>query len=167
MPLEIFYVIEDADGGKSRIPLYLQETNITFANAPAVLEYVWNLLNPLVTGSVVTAGFTLTADISGWTNLAADVLSDVQERAEFAFRTVGGFLKRIGIPTFAETKFGGGGASGDVNTADTDVAAFTAACIGGFPQPDDSSNVIFFQDSHGDDLNELATAHESWGKGRR
>lgn len=163
MPIVLFFTIADADGDKSRVELPIDETGITLANMAAILEAVWDLMNPLVNGQLVTAGFSLETDISGFTNVAAGALADVQEKAEFVFRTASGFVKRLNIPTFVETLFGSAGASKEVNLADTGVAAFVTALEDGITV---TAQAVTFVDSRGDELDALESAVENWGKRR-
>lgn len=163
MPITLFYTIADADGDKSRVEFQVDPTNVTILNAPTLMVDVWNLMNPLINGQLISAGFTVEADISAYTNVIPGALADVQEKAEFVFRTAGGFLKRINLPTFVETLFGSSGASSEVNLADTNVAAFVTAIVDGITVGGDD---ILFQDTRGDEIASLSVARENWGKRR-
>lgn len=169
MGLILFYTVADADGGKSRMEYPVDDEFIdNLTDVSTVVSDLWELINPLINGTLVTAGFSFETDISGFTNAAAAIIADVQEKARFNFRTVGGFLKSFSLPTFIETLFGGSGATGDVNLADTSVAAFTFAVGHGMPSPADPDNLVVFQDKHGDHLlPTVESAIEAWGKGRR
>lgn len=166
MAITLFYTITDgsipAHTSKVEFPLH---PSTSFDDAVAAIEAIWDLVNPLTAGRLVSAGFTVEADISAFTNPVALVLSDIQERAHFIFRTVNGFLKRIGIPAVAEGIFGSGGAADTVDTTDPDVAAFVAAMETGvniLP-----SGLVTVTDRRGENLEVLESAVEAWGKTRR
>lgn len=161
--LTLFFTIADADGDKSRVEFPIEDTFVTLGNVGGIIEDVWDIINPLVNGHLVTAGFSFEADISGFTNVAAGALGDVQEKAEFVFRTVEGFVKRLNIPAFVETLFGSSGGSKDVNLADTGVAAFVTMMTDGLPVGGDD---VLFTDTHGDALSTLEAARENWGRRR-
>lgn len=164
MPVILYYTLQDADGDPSTVEIPLQSST-ALAQAALAVEVMWDLINPLVTGTLVAAGFKVEASIGTFTNAAANVLSDVQEKAEFAFRTVNGFLKRLNLPTFDETLFAGGGSSKEVDITDSDVLAFTAAMTAGFEAS--TGNTVTPVDSRNEDLVTLVSAVENWGKRRR
>ena len=166
MAITIFYTISDgsipAHVSKMEFPLH---ASTSFDNAVAAVEAIWNLVNPLTSGRLVSAGFSVEADIAGFTNPVAQVLADIQERAHFVFRTVNGFLKRFGVPEVAESIFGSGGAADTVDTANPDVAAFVAAMETGvniLP-----AGLVTVTDRRGENLEVLESAVEAWGKTRR
>lgn len=163
MATTIFFTIKDGDGDPSRIELFVDPTLITVADIPAILEAVWDLVNPLINGTLATAGITFEADISGFTNAAAAAISDVQEKAEFVFRSAAQFIKRISLPTFVETFFTNSGAGKVVDTSQAAVTNFTTMITDGV---DVGLNTIEFQTSHGEDLETFESGFQAWGKNR-
>lgn len=169
--LALFYTMADADGeeGGSRVTIPIDPTNFTFANAAGVIENAWDILNPLMNGTLLSAGFSYEVDIGTFTNAAAATIADVQEKAEFAFRSVEGLIKRLSLPTFIETFLLGGGSQKNVDLSATEVAAFTTMMTSstGIPNPDDVDNPVRPVDIHGDFLTTTKSAHQSWGRNRR
>lgn len=163
MPVVLFFTIADADNDKSRIEIPVDATD-PLANIQLIVETAWDIVQPLINGELISAGFTVEADITAFTNPVAAVISDVQEGAEFVFRTAGGFLKRLTIPTFLETLFTNGGAGKEVDTALPDVAAFNAAMTGGFVNGAVTVNPV---DSRDDDIAAFVEGRQKWGKNRR
>lgn len=166
MAFTIFYNIADGSLPKhhvSRIEIPVDPA-AALTTVQGAVETMWNLINPLTTGTLQSAGFTVEADVSGFTNAAAAVLSDVQEKAEFAYRTVAGFLKKVNIPCFDETLFESAGAGDTVDTADTDVAAFNLAMVLGIPYG--VGQFLDVVNDHGEDIEDFESAVENWGKRR-
>lgn len=167
MPITIFYNIEDASQPKhhvSRVEIPVDPL-AALTTVQGAIETGWNLINPLTTGRLMSAGFTVEADIDAFTNAAAAVLSDVQEKATFAYRTVNGFLKKISIPCFDETLFEDAGAGDFVDMADTDVAAFNVAMTLGIPYG--VGQFLDVVDSRDEDIVDIdGPGYEDWGKRR-
>lgn len=168
MATTIFYTIEDADGDQSviSIPVAFLDT-IDGAGLAYAIGYGWPIINALISGHLVNAGITIQVDISGFTNAAADVLSDVQEKAEFVYRSVGNFIKRISLPTFTETFFTGSGAGKEVDVTQSAVTAFNTLITGGFHEALASVNPLTPTTDHGEDIVTFIKGHQAWGKNRR
>lgn len=168
MATTIFYTIEDADGDQSviSIPVSFVDT-IDGAGLAFAVAYGWPIINALVSGHLVNAGITIEMDISGFTNAAADVLSDVQEKAEFVYRAVGGFIKRVSLPTFIETFFTGSGAGKEVDVTQSQVTAFNTLMISGFHEASVSTDPLTPTTDHAEDITTFIEGHQSWGKNRR
>lgn len=168
MATTIFYTIADADGDQSviSIPVAFVDT-LDGASLAYAIGYGWPIINALITGTLVNAGVTIEVDISGFTNAAADVLSDVQEKAEFVYRAVGGFIKRISLPTFDETFFTAGGAGKEVDVTQSEVTAFNALMTGGFHEALVSTQPVTPTTDHAEDLVSFIKGHQAWGKNRR
>jgi len=173
-PIELFYTIVDGDNDKSRIELDIDPTNFTLANAPDVLEFGWNFINPLINGHLLNAGFTVTVDVEAFvSNPAVAAIADVQEKATFALRSVAGFLKHISLPTFIETFFTSSGSGKVVDTSQTAVANIITMFEAGVPvvlvptDPDDDYAQI--TDIRGEDIPDggFVSGVEDWGKRRR
>lgn len=170
MPVNIFYTIADGDNDPSviSIPVELSFTDLADGlDLPFVIEYGWDIINPLINGTLVNAGITLQIDIADFTNTAAAAISDVQEKAEFVYRAVGGFLKRISLPTFVETFFTGSGAGKEVDVTQSAVVAFNTLMTDGFHEALVSTDPVTPTTDHGEDLTTFVKGHQAWGKNRR
>jgi hypothetical protein len=165
MTSSINFVIEDADGDKSIVPIDF--VGAFTGDIDGLISTGWALLNPLVNGHLAGASVTLEADITGLVNSAAAAISDVQEKAEFVFNSLGGYLKRITLPTFVETLLTSSGAGKLVDVTNTDVAAFITAIESGFDDGAVTPVEINPTTSHGEDITGLKTARQAWGKNRR
>lgn len=168
MATTIFYTIADADNDQSviSIPVSFVDTLDGAALAYAI-GYGWPIINALVNGTLVNAGITVEVDISGFTNAAADALSDVQEKAEFVYRAVGGFIKRISLPTFIETFFTGSGSGKEVDVTQSAVTAFNTLITDGFHEALVSTDPLTPTTDHGEDVTNYIEGHQAWGKNRR
>jgi len=168
MATTVFYTVNDADGEPSviSIPVNFLDTLDGAALAFAV-EYGWDIINPLLNGTLVNAGITIQVDIGTFTNTAAAAISDVQEKAEFVYRAVGGFLKRISLPTFIETFFTSAGAGKEVDVTQAEVTAFNTLIIDGFEEALVSVNPLNPVTDHNEDLTTFVEGHQAWGKNRR
>lgn len=167
MPITIFARVEDAGGPRgpeiSTVSMELDPTT-TIANvAPAVRAFA-QLIDPLIAGRITAAGFTFEVDLTGLgLTQITSVLADVQEKATFAFRTAGGFIKRISLPTFNETLFVGVGAQHEVDLTDSDVAAFIDAMEDGIDvSGTGGTGVVGVVDSRDEDLTELIYANQTF-----
>lgn len=168
MATTIFYTIADADNDLSviSIPVSFVDT-LDGAGLAYAVGYGWPIINALISGTLVKAGITIEMDISGFTNAAADVLSDVQEKAEFVYRAVGGFTKRITLPTFIETFFTGSGAGKEIDVTQSAVTAFNTLMTGGFHEALVSTDPLTPTTDHGEDLTAYLEGHQAWGRSRR
>lgn len=167
MGLSFFYTVADADGDKSVISLPIDVGINDGIDFDYMIKYGWDIINPLINGTLLTAGFTYEADIAAYTNAAADVLSDVQEKAEFVFRAVGGFIKRISLPTFIETFFTASGAGKEVDVTQSAVTAFNTMIIGGLKEAAIDLTPSQVTTDHGEDITTFVEGHQAWGKNRR
>lgn len=168
MATTIFYTVEDADGDQSviSIPVAFVDSLDGAALAYAI-GYGWDIINPLLNGHLVNAGITIQVDIAGFTNAAAAALSDVQEKAEFVYRAVGGFLKRISLPTFVETFLTASGAGKEVDITQSEVTAFNTLIVSGFHEALVSTDPLTPTTDHAEDITAYVTGHQAWGKNRR
>lgn len=168
--LTFFYTIADADDDKSIIELPVDVGIADGVDFDYMVKYAWDIINPLINGTLVTAGFTFEADISAYTNAAAAAISDVQEAAEFVFRAVGeagNFIKRISLPTFIETFFTGSGAGKEVDVTQSAVTAFTTMVIDGIKEADIDLSPSPVATNHGEDITAFVKGRQKWGKNRR
>jgi len=168
MATTIFYTIADADGDPSviSIPVEFSDT-LEGASLAFAVEYGWDIINPLINGTLINAGITIQIDIADFTNAAAAAISDVQEKAEFVYRAVGGFIKRITLPTFIETFFTGAGAGKEVDVTQSAVTAFNTLITDGFEEALVSADPLVPVTDHGEDITTFIKGHQAWGKSRR
>jgi len=168
MATTVFYTIADADGDQSviSIPVNFLDTLDGAALLYAV-EYGWDIIRPLLNGTLVNAGITIQMDISTFTVAAAAAISDVQEKAEFVFRAVGGFIKRISLPAFIETFFTSSGAGKLVDVTQAEVTAFNTLVTDGFEEAVVSVNPLNPVTDHDEDITTFVEGHQAWGKNRR
>lgn len=168
MATTIFYTVADGDNDASviSIPVAFVDTLDGAALAYAI-GYGWDIINPLINGTLINAGITVQVDIGDFTNAAAATISDVQEKAEFVFRAVGGFLKRITLPTFIETFFTGSGAGKEVDVTQSAVTAFNTLITDGFHEALVSTEPLTPTTDHGEDITTYVEGHQAWGKNRR
>lgn len=161
MPITLFYTITDGDD-QSTIEIPVPD-GTPLAAVTALVPAAAALINPLINGGLLKAGFTVTVDVPTFGPVAA-LIADVQEKAEFVFRTAGGFVKRLNLPTFIETLFTGGGSGKEVDTTDPDVAAFIDFMTDGITV---AASLVQPTDVRGDDIETLSAARQNWGKRRR
>jgi hypothetical protein len=168
MASTIFYTIADGDNDPSVISIPIEFlSTIDGDGFLFAVEYGWDIINPLLNGTLINAGITIEVDIADFTNTAAAVISDVQEKAEFVYRAVGGFLKRISLPTFIETFFTGAGAGKEVDVTQAQVTAFNTLITDGFHEALVSTDPLLPTTDHGEDITTFLEGHQVWGKGRR
>lgn len=161
----VFFTIRDAKGDASTVSFDVDNAT-PLANMNNLVAALGELIDPLINGAIVAAGFTITVDTIalGFQGIPA-AIADVQEGARFAFRTTNQFLRSFRLPTFIEDLFTPG--SKQVDTADPDVAAFIAAVetgvdlslVGG-------TGVIPLTDSRGEDIEILESARENFTRSR-
>lgn len=162
MAYSVQLTISDAKGEQSVVSIPLP-TATSITDASLFAEQVIPLIEPLVNGALRDARLSVPIPYTPW--IATASISDVQEKARFAFRTVNDFLKLISIPSVVESIFSPG--TKNVDTTDTDVAAFVTAMVDGIDLTGvGGSGVIQPCDVRGEDLTELATAVEAWGRSR-
>lgn len=168
MPMNIFYTIADADGDSSVINIPVADIDLVDGVAlPFILEYGWDIIRPLLNGTLINAGITMQINVADFTVTAAAAISDVQEKAEFVYRAVGGYLKRISLPTFIETFFTGSGAGKEVDVTQAEVTAFNTLMTAGFHEALVSTDPVLPVTDHGEDLTTFIKGHQAWGKNRR
>lgn len=168
MATTIFYTVADGDNDPSVFSIPIEFIDALDGAALAfAIEYGWDIINPLINGTLINAGITIQVDIAGFTNAAASAISDVQEKAEFVYRAVGGFLKRLSLPTFIETFFTGSGAGKEVDVTQSEVTAFNTLIIDGFHEALVSTDPLIPVTDHGEDIETFLEGHQAWGKNRR
>lgn len=163
MAINVYVKIRDAKGDTSTVTIPIP-TSTSLADAALFAAAIADLIDPLVSGGIVGAGFSVGVDLTTVTTVPA-AISDVQEKAMFVFRTINGFLKRLHLPTFEEGKFVPN--SVNVDQSDPDVAAFITAMTEGIDLTSaGGSGVVAPVDTRGEDLELLETAIEAWGRAR-
>lgn len=163
MAINVYVQIRDAKGDTSSVTIPIP-TETSLADAAIFAKEIAELIDPLVAGGIVGAGFSVGVDLSGLVQIPA-AISDVQEKAMFAFRTANNFLKRLHLPSFEEGKFTPN--SVQVDQTDADVAAFITALTDGIDLTGaGGSGVVAPVDTRGEDLVSLEAAVEAWGRSR-
>ena len=155
-----FVTVQDDKGMRSTMIVHLPFATL----AQDALDFVGLLvddIDPLVIGGIVSAGVTLAADIAG--HGAIGPTSDVQEKGEFAFRTVNNFLFRVALSAFDESFVLG--ASQTINTGDALVQAFRDDLLNGIVVP--STATVIPVDSRAEDLTSLESALERFRRRAR
>lgn len=158
----LVYSIKDAKGATSTTQLNFP-VNVDIAVLQTFAQTTATMINSLIKGKIIDAGIGLAVDLSGATIRATpDPNSDVEEGARFNWRSLIGAPTNFRLPTFDEAFMLAG--TQQVDTADTDVAAFIARILEG--QTVVATNVSP-SDDRGSDITALETARESFGKSRR
>lgn len=159
MAISVVFTISDAKGDQSTFSIPIP-SSVLIDDIADFAQALADLIEPLCNGALRDLHFTIPVPFTPWA--AAASISDIQEKARFAFRTVNGFLKHVSIPTAVESIFAAG--SRDVDLADTDVAAFVTAMVDGITV---NTHDVEPCDVRDEDLTELESATEAWGKARR
>ena len=128
MALSVIYTFKDAKDKSSFTELNIP-IGITLANAVLFAQQMALLIDPLIGGRIARIGIAATVTLPGGLSATANTASDVEEGAQFQFRTAQGFHSSNRIPTFSETFVNPG--SNTIDTTDPDVAAFITAMVSG------------------------------------
>lgn len=161
MAASFYFTIVDSDGDASTLEFFFPAAT-AFAVLSAGITAVSALINPLVTGGLRNAGIRIEVDLTATFGSIAQLNSDVQEKAEFAMRTVGNILSRLNLPTFDEAFFNPGTAQ--VDLSDPDVAAFVDFLETGITA---GGGTLAPSDYREDPISAVEKATENWGKRRR
>lgn len=159
MAISVVFTVSDAKGDQSTFSVPIP-TGTALADVAGFAQALAALIQPMCNGALRDLHFSIPVTFTPWS--AAASISDIQEKARFAFRTANGFLKHLSLPCALESIFAAG--SRDVDIADTDVAAFITAMTDGITV---NTHDIEPCDVRGEDLTELEAASEAWGKARR
>ncbi len=127
MAIGLNFTVRDDKGAISRFTVNLP-AGTSFDDVTLFAQQLFPLVDPLVNGAITDVSVNLPIDGISLQTTAA-LTSDVQEIGQFVFNAVGGFLKRIGLPTFSELKVLAG--SAQIDQTDPDVAAFITAMVDG------------------------------------
>lgn len=162
MTYAVQLTFSDAKGEQSVVAIPLP-TGTSITDARLFAQQLIPLVEPLVNGALRDARLSVPVPFTPFAATAS--ISDVQEKARFALRTANGFLKSISLPSVVESIFSPG--TKNVDTTDTDVAAFVAALVDGIDLTGvGGSGTVQPCDVRGEDLTELESAVEAWGRSR-
>lgn len=99
------FTFVDAKGDQSNIAINFPAPGgaVTVASVLSDIQAMAQLVADLAVGQMLSAKIALSADISGLTdNGAAGANSDVEEKGAFIYRTAGGYVTRVSVPTLDE-----------------------------------------------------------------
>lgn len=166
MPFFVAITIEDAGGADgpdlTTCRVYLPDT-LAIDKLTEIAGDLATAVAALITGKIRTVQFGVEIDLLALSlPSAAELLSDVQERARFAFRTNTGYASSMSIGTFDEDLIN---IDGTVDTTDIDVVTFVNMLQDGWTLGD-GTTLVEPTDYRGDDLFSLEAAHQAWGKNR-
>lgn len=162
-PAVIVLTIEDAKGSQAQMLVNVinqdDEPDISKQIAMAVQHQL--AIDAVTAGRIVRCGLIL--DISLDITLKAAPLSgsDVEEMAQFIWRSENGFTTRFNVPAFDDTKFDADAVN--VDLTDPDVVTLVNSIIAGYS---DGVAPREIQDSRGDDITELLSAFKEIVKPR-
>lgn len=160
--IDVTFYLTDGKGDRSPITVPIPASTAITDLVPFAVS-MWDLINPLVTGGNVVSRISI--PVPGIVSNNPVASGDVQEIGRFLFRAANTALKRIGLPTFLESKILP--ASKEIDTSDVDVAAFiTAMTTGVDTTAEGGSGVIQPCNLWEEDLQTLVGAFEDWGKVR-
>jgi hypothetical protein len=133
----------------------------TFADAEIFAGQMASLIDTLIEGAITRIGIVYQVDLPAGIKASANANSDVEEGARFQFRTANGFFSGCRLATFGESRIVAG--SKEVDTVDTDVAAFVTAMVTGIDLSGvGGSGVIQPSDARDEDLTALEFAREQF-----
>jgi len=156
--IQAYYTIVDGKGEESTVTIDLAPAT-TPTNAQAFAQAMHTVINDLITGGVTNYGIRINVPVTGD---FANPYADIQEKALFVFRSAGGFIKRVSIPTINEDLFLTG--TKLIDLTDLDVVEFVNGMVDGLDVSSfGGTGTIQPTTSHGEDLVEVTTAREAWG----
>jgi len=162
--LNISYTIWDADQDASNIFIgFVSDVPISSEDAMTVAAGVWEIIKPLQNGTLRVMRF----EISDYNPDAdpADTLSDIEEAANFSFRTAQNGFSELGIPCFRENLFVNAGAGKEVDASQADVAAFISMMTTGYPLG--GGNFLRHCDVHNDITTAYGSGKQAWRSHRK
>jgi len=161
MPYECIYTIVDEKDHKSSLRHYLPDETAV-ADVVGFIEDFAPLLEDVLSGAIIRAGFTRAVDISGL-GLRAEPQagSDVEEGATFIYTDADRNMMRHRVPTFLESLILAGTREVDVSAAA--VIALRAAMVTGLT-PD--ATLVPPCEHRGGDLTALSSARETFQRSR-
>lgn len=164
----VFFRVQDGKGSKSAVTVEVP-TSVSLADVAIFAAEMAKIVRPLLAGQIVGVGYMIELDLASvfgaGENPVPDANSDVEEGARFGFATTNDFTKTMRVPTFLETLINA--STDEVNTTDTDVAAFVAAMTGGIDLTSaGGSGIVQPSDVRAEDLATLKYAIEAFTRSR-
>jgi len=159
---EIVYTIQDEKGNKSTLTVWIPSTTL-LADALDFAQDFGDLIDNVIAGIITRIGLIFSADLTPTMKTAVVGGADVEEGANFIYRSASGFPFRHRLATFLESKITSG--SRAVNVADPDVAALVDAVTNGLVVT--SLNTVAPTEHREDDLSALVTAREVFQRSRQ
>lgn len=162
MAIGIVITVEDAKKQKSNTTIWIP-SGTTYDDAmefAAALAQLWANMSD---GQVVKVGVTFAVDVSGLASNTMGANADVEEGARFVWDVDGGYKASNRIATFLESKLIAG--TNRVDLTDPDVAQWVGYMESGFTAT--STNVVNPCDYRSDDIEDLASALESFTRSRK
>lgn len=161
----ITLTIEDADGDKSSVSVYIESIAEHDESESSILTTFavpfWDAIKPLITGVLVNAQAVLEYDLSEFDNNTPTMTSDVEEKAVFLFAPYGSYRPlRLSLPTIKESVFTNSGAAKEIDFTNSDVAFFATVMT----QSIDEFGINAV-DSHNNQLHFMIEGEQSFGKG--
>lgn len=162
----ITYSVIDYKGARSNTRVKVP-ASVSLTDIGIFAVELGKLFIPLINGNIASLSYTINldlADLGSQGEITSD--ADVEEGARFSFQTAEGLATTLRIPTFDEALIQG--TTRDVNTADTDVAAFVTAMTDGIDLVSaGGSGTVSPSNVHGSDVVSLVKALENFVSGRR
>lgn len=161
--VDLSYAIEDAKGKTGTFIMHFPETTDIPILKADFAQTTAQLIDPLVGGVIKRATSSIGVDLSG-ANLKISAIagSDVEEGANFSFRSIVGAPTRFRIPTFDETF---GLETGQaVDTSAVAVNDLVQRIIQGDTQ---GATTVRWADSRGNNVDNLISAKDSFVRRKR
>jgi len=159
--IQAYWTIVDGKGEESTMTIDLAPAT-TPTNAQAFAQAMNTVIGDLINGGIIAYGVRINVPVTGD---FANPFADIQEKALFTFRSAGGFIKQVTIPTILEDLFITG--TKLIDLTDVDVVQFVDGMVDGLDVSSfGGTGVIQPTTSHGEDLVEIESAREAWGKYR-
>lgn len=159
----VIFSFRDAKGKTSTTEVNVP-TGLTLANMTIFAQEMGKLIDPLISGVITRIGVAISVALPAGLDASPVSTSDVEEGGKFQFSTAGGYYTGLRIPTWLESLVSSG--SDDINTVDTDVAAFVTAMISGIDlttaTPVAGTGTVTPTDGRGDDITALVNAKEQF-----
>lgn len=151
---EVVYVLEDDSGDQA-------ETAVKIPTSPSIAQFtefaqsMAQLIDPIVSGLLVSAGVRVSIDISALTSNTKQSQGDVQDVGAFRYRTGDQRAVRLNVPAISEALVLLN--SDDLDLADPAIAALNNAMLGGIAV---TGGTIEPCDIDQDDITTLSFARE-------
>jgi len=159
---EIVYTIQDEKGNKSTLTVWIPSSTL-LADALEFAQKFGDLIDNVIDGIITRIGLIFSAALTGTMKTVVNPGADVEEGANFIYRSALGFPFRHRFATFMESKITPG--SRAVNVADADVVALVNAITDGLTMT--SLNVVRPTEHREDDIASLVTAREVFQRSRQ